>query len=219
MFATVKLFFAGLAVLAAGIVLILQPGDLGEEIVREVPAATEIGAACVAFGGLMLVVVLLQAAAPKSRLAHVARSLMGAVACTALAVGITYAVLPRVITAAHIATDGVVTTARVVGQRGVNRGGRFLVRLTVDYDGHRGAVVVPGNPAARTASVDVIYAASTPADVLPWRGERGFVALLDESIGLWPAGLALLAVLVFGGFGLAQAVALFQRPRASDEPA
>ncbi len=209
-----KALCAALATLSAGLVLILQPGEVGAEIAAELPYAVEIGSACLAFGGLFLLTVVMLAVAPKSRATHFLRCLTICIATGLLAVGVAWGLGPKLYRAGLLAHEGEVTTAEVTGTRStMGRGGPKL-HLTVVYaGGTRGAVTIPGMPTQRRTSIDVVYAPSQPELVLPARGDTDFLSLVDQSVGLWGAALGALALLVLGGFSIAYFFEMWRTPR------
>ena len=112
-----KALCAALATLGAGLVLVLQPGEIGAEIAEELPYAVEIGSACLGFGGLFLLTVLMLVAAPRSRTTHFLRCLTICIATGLLAAGVAWGLGPKLYRAGLLAQEGEVATAEVVGTR------------------------------------------------------------------------------------------------------
>lgn len=193
LFTKIKLFFGGVGTLGAGVFLLKFPP---EDLVKEVPWHRELGIAFLVFGGLFLLVFLLEGARGKwmRALNFRVKSLLGVLAAGGIAVLIAWYLVPRTHNAWRLAQDGKATTAEVIRTTSLRVKKKTTYRHRIRYDGHLGWAEL-GGMRRQGSREGVIYLPGEPDVVMKGSPGDGFLDLVDKTVGRWWAiGSALLFV-------------------------
>jgi hypothetical protein len=194
---TARVFFAALAALGMGILMLVAP----LEELREFEHRHLVGWGAVGLGAVMLVALLTRGSRTRGgRQVHArSRALLLLVVCAAVLAAGLLAFLPRVLAARELAADGVAATAEVIASKGGYGSGSRTLSVAVRFDGHTGTVRTK-RPMRRGETVDVLYLPHDPSIVALGRAGDGFLDLLDRDLGLaWSVVFGLLTLAAAGG--------------------